>query len=406
MGRREELTGRLDVGGRVRAAERPRDRRRRQLRGALGRRERGDRGQRGRDHAARGAIEVDAELDVGIVRIVGREPRLGPLAELLLDVVGERGRRRAQAEITGELLEGLPHLVAALEPVGRLVRERLEDDRREPRRDVGPVLRGRGHVAEHDRRHREEVVVALEQAPHGAQLVEHDAEREHVAAAIDRLADALLGGHVRDLALERAGPGLDGAVRGLRDPEVRDLDAAVVADEEVGRRHVAVHDPERRPVGGALLVRVVEPGRGGGHDRQHVLERHLRVLLADAGQERAGVLAVHVLHREEVLAALLADVVDLDDVVVVQRGREPRLVQEHLDVALVARLLGADPLDHHVALEPLDAGRAREQHVGHAALREVLDHLVAAERAGRGGANEASGGAHAITVHFPHRQLK
>ena len=131
-------------------------------------------------------------------------------------------------------------------------------------------------MPEHDRRHRQEVVVALEQAPHAAQLVEHDAEREHVAAAVDRLAEALLGRHVRDLALERARLGLGRPVRRLRDPEVDDLHRAVVADQDVRRRHVAVDDAERRAIGPALLVRVVQAGGRGGDDRDHVLERDLR----------------------------------------------------------------------------------------------------------------------------------
>ena len=60
------------------------------------------------------------------------------------------------------------------------------------------------------------------------------AEREHVAAPIERLAAALLGRHVRELALERAGAGLGAArARRARDAEVEQLDAAVVGDEHV-----------------------------------------------------------------------------------------------------------------------------------------------------------------------------
>ena len=85
---------------------------------------------------------------------------------------------------------------------------------------------------------------------------------------------------------------------------------------------------------------------------------------------------MEVLHREEVLAARLADVVDLDDVRVVQVRGEPRLVEEHVDEALILRVFGADPLQHHVALEPLDPIRPCEQHVGHTARRQVLEHDI------------------------------
>ena len=77
------------------------------------------------------------------------------------------------------------------------------------------------------------------------QLVQDDADGEDVAAAIDRRAAALLGRHVADLALERAGQRLHFARRRLGDAEVDDLDRAVEADDDVLRRDVAVHDLER-----------------------------------------------------------------------------------------------------------------------------------------------------------------
>ncbi len=140
-----------------------------------------------------------------------------------------------------------------------------------------------------------------------------------------------------------------------------------------------MHDPERRAIGQALLVRVMQAGGGRGDDRDDVFERHPRVLAAHQGEQAARILAMHVLHREEVLAILLADIVDLDDVVMVQRCGEPGLVEEHRDIPDVARLLGADALDHDVALEPLEAARARQEDVGHAALGEPLDHLITTE---------------------------
>ena len=73
-------------------------------------------------------------------------------------------------------------------------------------------------------------------------LVEHDAQREEVAAAVDRLAPGLLGRHVLELALQRAGLGLRGLRRGLRDAEVAELDVALVRDQDVLRRHVAVDE--------------------------------------------------------------------------------------------------------------------------------------------------------------------
>ena len=211
-----------------------------------------------------------------------------------------------------------------------------------------------------DRAHREEVVACREARMHGHELVEADAEREHVAAAIDALAIALLGRHIRDLALEHTGLRLLGAMRCEGDPEVSDFDAAVEAHQDVRRRHIAVHDAERLPVRAALFVRVVKARCRATDDRDRVLDRNLLVVLGRVDEQAARVLAVHVLHREEVLAGVLADVVDLDDVVVMQRGSEPRLVEEHLDVARLLEQLGVDALDDDVTLEALNAFRARE----------------------------------------------
>jgi len=61
---------------------------------------------------------------------------------------------------------------------------------------------------------------------------------------------------------------------------------------------------------------------------------------------------------------------------VVQTGSEARLVEEHLDEALILRVLGLDALEHDVALEALDTVGAAEQHVGHSTGGQVLEHAV------------------------------
>ncbi len=87
-----------------------------------------------------------------------------------------------------------------------------------------------------------------------------------------------------------------------RDPEVRDAHAASPVDHHVGGLEVAVQDP--------LVV-------GGGDPRAELaahLHRLVRWKAADATQQRREVLAVHVLHGDEVLALGLADVVGPTDV--------------------------------------------------------------------------------------------
>ncbi len=186
---------------------------------------------------------------------------------------------------------------------------------------------------------------------------------------------ALLGREVRDLALDRARLRHPPVVR-LRDAEVDDLDDALAVDEHVRRRHVAVHDPEWTAIDPAPLVRVVQPGRDAGDDRQHRLQRDLSAQRTRAQHEVAHGLAVHVLHREEVRAAEAADIVDLRDVRVLELDREARLVEEHPYEVDVARSLAQDSLQDDDAIRTGRSRREREEDLGHSALRDLGEHGV------------------------------
>src|SRR6185437_3396056 len=116
------------------------------------------------------------------------------------------------------------------------------------------------------------------------------------------------------LALEHAGHRARVATRRFRDAEVDDLDLALVRDEDVLRRAVAVHDLERPAVGVALAVRVVETledlrDREAGHR-----DRHLLLDLAETILDLEQVLAPDVLHRDEVGAGDATELEDLADV--------------------------------------------------------------------------------------------
>jgi hypothetical protein len=93
---------------------------------------------------------------------------------------------------------------------------------------------------------------------------------------------------------------------------------------------------------------------------------------------------VDVLHREEVVAFVDADVVDLRDVRVLERGGESRFIEEHRHEARVRHVLGQDALDHHELLEALDAGRPCEVQLGHPADCDLPDQVVLAQSRPRG----------------------
>ena len=123
---------------------------------------------------------------------------------------------------------------------------------------------------------------------------------------------------------------------GLREAEVHDLHLAVLRDEHVGRRHVAVDDVERLAVGAGELVRVREA--------LAELARRCRRRPRPGSRARSSCMcsmialrfgAVDVLHDDEVRVVADADVEDLHAVRVRELRREARLVEEHRDELLL-----------------------------------------------------------------------
>ena len=161
------------------------------------------------------------------------DPRLRSLPEQLLHEPADRRHGERDVIARRELLDPLDQLVRGLEPLLGDLREQPHRELLELPRQPRAVPRRRRRRLVDDRRHVLEVAVAAVQALGGQHLPQHDAEREQVAAAIDGRAAALLGRQVADLSLHCTRPRLLRAVLGLRDAEVDDLDAAVVADHQI-----------------------------------------------------------------------------------------------------------------------------------------------------------------------------
>ncbi len=208
-------------------------------------------------------------------------------------------------------------------------------------------------------------VVPSEGGTPGDHLVHHDAERVEVAAWVGLGALRLFGREVRGRAHHRAGLGevrLHRSVEGAGDAEVGDLHRPVRADQDVGRLDVAVDEP-----GG-----VGEPEGGGdlGGYLRRLLRREVAVGAQDVGQRAP----IDVLHGDEVRRGVLAPVEHVDDVGVVEVGRRLGLTAETLDEVRVNGELGEQHLDRDLAVEqPVVA----QEHVGHAAATDALEHLVA-----------------------------
>ncbi len=173
------------------------------------------------------------------------------------------------------------------------------------------------------------------------------------------LARELLRRHVLRRARRRVT--LVGAGRG--DAEVGDANVAVAVDHHVRRLEIAVKD--------AALV-----GRG---DARAQLTRKLESLVlrnaSDAAEQRAEILAVHVLHRQEAAAIGVAEVVQADDVLVGHLARHTQLVVKLREPAVVAGYPGRQEFQRDRLVERQVVGAI---HFSHAAASEQGDKAVAA----------------------------
>ena len=140
-----------------------------------------------------------------------------------------------------------------------------------------------------------------------------------------------------------------------------------------------MHDAEERAVGCAALVGVVQRRRDRVRDLHGVIDREPFADAPGALDRGVEVLAVDVLHREEVRVVDLAEIVDMRDVRVIERGGEPRLVEEQPHELRILGELRQDLLEHDELLEALGPDGAREKQLGHPTSRQLAQDLVRAQ---------------------------
>ena len=86
--------------------------------------------------------------------------------------------------------------------------------------------------------------VAREGALAGQRFMEHTGQGVDVCAGVGRAGAEPLGGHVGPGADGRAGAGQPGFPGGAGDAEVDEIGEVVFGDQDVGRLHIAVHQPD------------------------------------------------------------------------------------------------------------------------------------------------------------------
>ena len=234
--------------------------------------------------------------------------------------------------------------------VGVLGEQTLDDPAHGSRGLRCELAQGLGLLPD-DRDERLGARLALECALARRHLVEDRAERELVGAVVDGLAARLFGRHVPGRAHDGAGlrrrrdrGGKHGGVLRdrfgeLREPEVEDLDVAVLRDHQVLGLQIPVDDSGRVRLGEAL------------GDLDAVVEQLFRRQGIARDDELAQRLALDELHRDVEGTVGLADVVDREDVRVVQRRCGARLELETLAAVRIRCRCARKDLDRDLAPE-------------------------------------------------------
>jgi hypothetical protein len=280
-----------------------------------------------------------------------------------------RHRRRERRRAGGEIVHARERRLERArigEPICRFAREAAQHDVGEHIGDAPYVARIGRRFAQAGERDRERIVTGERPAPR-QELEQDRAERVDVGRGRDLAALDLLGRHVRRRADEPVA-GDSGALAEARDPEVGDRDTPGLADEDVVGLEVAVQH--------AAGVRRRHARGDRAHDPQRLGERRRSV-----GDELRERLPVDVLHRQEVIVAVLAEVERPHDIAVRHAARELYLGAEPLEHPGQIGELAAQQLQRYDLVE---LGVARAVHAPHAAGADQPEYLVAAGEQARG----------------------
>ena len=291
----------------------------------------------------------------------------------------EVGRRRRRLEAVEHLVDVALHLAGGLVAVGRVLLQRLHHDRVDLRRDLVVVLRRRRDARLAYLLEDGELVVAGEELAPGEELEEHRGQREDVGAFVDGPAPGLLRRHVLQLSLERAGLRVRRLRRRLGDAEVAELDVAFLGDEHVLRGDVAMHEAHLFVFEVAFAVRVIERRGNLRGDEKRDLDRQRLIAFLRFLEDVLQIVPIDVLHGDVVRALDFAEVVDVDDVVVIELGGQLRFIDEHLDEVLIVGKVRQDFLDGDDLLKSFDAAHARFPDLGHAAGGDLFEEDVLSE---------------------------
>ncbi len=137
-----------------------------------------------------------------------------------------------------------------------------------------------------------------------------------------------------------------------------------------------MHDAERSTVRVERVVRVVERVEHVARDQRREIGRQPDLCARTFAKQREHVEAVDILHRDVRGVGVVAELEHLHDVAVIERCRDPRFIDEHLDERSIVREVRQDLLDRDQLFEAEVALELGLEQLGHAADRQSIEDLV------------------------------
>ena len=200
----------------------------------------------------------------------------------------------------------------------------------------------------------------------GEQFIQQQAQRVNIALESDLGTRQLFRRHISRSAAAHVALQLGAQTR---QPEVHNHGLAAAVDHDVGWFQVAMQD--------AFFVRGGETGADLPRDFDGLIHRQP----ADAAQQHRQVLAIDILHRDELEAIDLADVVYAAHVGVRDLAGDAYLVVEARQRAIVARSGFRQELERHGLAQGQIGGAV---HLAHAAAAQQAGDAIARRQQGSG----------------------
>jgi hypothetical protein len=229
----------------------------------------------------------------------------------------------------------------------------------------------------HDAKQRRDLIVVPIHSLPGEALPRDDASGPKVAAAIEGVAEDLLGRHVTDLALDDTCLRATRASEGPGNSEVGELRRSIDTHEDVRRRVVAMDDLEEAAFNVRRFVCGMEPRQRVAQDATCDGQRYPRILGCLAANQPRERISLDVLHHEIDAPFVFAGVHDRDHVGMPDAGGDLCFLLEKLGrIAGLGAHVRMHQLERDLAVDVTDDFRAGEVDHGHAAGPDGQEHLV------------------------------